>query len=101
MAAEKVKAATVLIEQQCFSSAMELLVSAMLAAAAERAGLDTPVIPQDAGVWLYGDALPKGLLNQEEAALIMRTVSLAQSPSVPEPLLADLSMDVERFVTQE
>ncbi|MBC2712398.1 MAG: SWIM zinc finger family protein [Desulfosarcina sp.] len=100
MATEKVKAATVLIEQQCFSGATELLMSAMLAAAAERAGLETPVMVQDAGVWLYGDALPKGLLNQEEAALMMRAVSLAQSPSVPEPLLAELSMDVESFVTQ-
>ncbi len=63
-------------------------------------GLDTPVTAQDAGVWLYAAILPGGLLNQDEAALIMRAVSLAQSPSVPETLLTDLLMDVELFVNQ-
>ncbi len=101
LAAEKFKAANVLIEQQCFSGAMELMVSALLAAAAGRAGLETPITVQDAGVWLYGEALPQGLLNQDEAALIMRAVSLAQSSSVPESLLAELRMDVESFVLQE
>lgn len=101
LAAEKVKAARVLLEQRCFSGAMELMVSALLAAAADRAGLATPVTLQDAGVWLYGEALPGGLITQEEAALIMRAVSLTQSPSVPEPLLAELCMDVEGVVMQE
>ena len=98
MAAEKLKAATVLMEQHIFSGAVELLVSALLSAASGRAGLDTAVTAQDAGVWIYGEALAKGLLSQEEAAVIMRAVSLSQSPSVPEPLLADLRMDVEAFV---
>ncbi|MCF6186480.1 MAG: DEAD/DEAH box helicase [Desulfobulbaceae bacterium] len=101
LAAEKVKAANVLIEQQCFSGALELMVSALLAAAAGRAGIEAPITVQDAGVWLYGEALPKGLLNQDEAALIMRAVSLAQSSSVPEPLLMELRTDVESFVMQE
>ena len=101
LAAEKVRAATVLLEQQCFSGAMELMVSALLAAVAGRAGLEIPITVQDAGVWLYGEALPQGLLNQEEAALIMRAVSLAQSSSVPESLLTELRMDVESFVMQD
>ncbi len=101
LAAEKIKAAKVLLEQQCFSGAMELMVSALLSAAAGRAGLETPITVQDAGVWIYGDALTRGLITQDEAALIMRAVSLAQSPSVPEPLLMELSMDVENFVVQE
>jgi len=101
LAAEKVKAAKMLLEQRCFNGATELMVSALLAAAADRVGLETPVTPRDAGVWLYGEALPKNLMTGEEAALIMRAVSLAQSPSVPEPLLAELSMDVEDFVMEE
>jgi len=100
LAAEKVKAATVLIEQDCPSAAMELLVSALLAAAAGRAELATPVTSQDAGVWIYSDALPKGLLTQDDAALIMRAISLSQSPSVPETLLAELSLDVGSFVNR-
>ena len=100
LAAEKVKAANVLIEQQCFAAAMELFVSALLSAAADRAGIETPVTVQNAGVWLYGEALPKGFLNQDEATLIMRAVSLAQSSAVPESLLTELRMDVEGFVAQ-
>lgn len=54
LAAEKLKAATILLEQQISSGATELLASAILAAAAHQAGLDTAVPAQDAGVWLYG-----------------------------------------------
>lgn len=38
------------------------------------------------------------MLTEEEAALIMRAVSLAQAPSVPDALLAELRGDVEDFV---
>ena len=101
LAAEKLKAAKVLLEQHCSSGALELMVSALLAAASDRAELDIPIVPQEAGVWLYGEALPRELITQEEAALLMRAVSLAQSPSVPESLLIDLAIDVEGFVLQE
>jgi len=77
---------------------VELLLSALLAAAAGRAGLDEPVAAREAGVWIYGEALPKGLLNQEEAGLIMRGITLAQSQSVPEPLISGLLGDVEIFI---
>ncbi len=100
LAAERLKAAIVLIEQDCPSAAMELLVSALLAAAAGRAELAAPVTSQDAGVWIYSEALPKGLLTQDEAALIMRAISLSQSPSVPETLLTELSLDVGVFVNR-
>ncbi|MBI4793680.1 MAG: DEAD/DEAH box helicase [Deltaproteobacteria bacterium] len=98
LAVEKLRAARVLMEQQCQSSAVELLLSALLAAAAGRAGLDEPVAAREAGVWIYGEALPKGLLNQEEAGLIMRGITLAQSQSVPEPLISGLLGDVEIFI---
>jgi len=100
LAVERLKAATVLIEQDCSSAAMELLVSALLAAAAGRAELETSVTSQDAGVWIYSEALPKGLLTQDEAGLIMRAISLSQSSSVPETLLTELSLDVGSFVNQ-
>jgi len=77
------------------------MVSALLAAAASRAELETPVTLQDVGVCLDGKALPKGLITRKEAVLIMRAVSLAQSPSVPEPLPAESGMDAEGFVMQK
>jgi superfamily II DNA or RNA helicase len=100
LAMEKLRAARVLLEQQCQGSAVELLLSALLAAAAGRAGLDEPVAAREAGVWLYGEALPQGLLTQDEAGLIMRGITLAQAPSVPEPLISGLLGDAEIFVGQ-
>ena len=99
LAAEKLKAAQVLVEQQCPDSAVELLLSALLAAASDRAGLDHSITSRDAGVWIYGEALPKGILNQDETALVMRGITLAQSQSVPENLITQLIDDVESFVT--
>ncbi len=98
LAMEKFKAAAVLIAQDCTGVALELLVSAILAAASDRARLKTAVAPQDAGVWLYSEALPTGLLTQNDAALVMRTLTLAQSPSVPEEIVNDLCLDVELFI---
>lgn len=99
LAAEKLQAARLLLEQQLADSALELLLSALLAAAAERAGLDTPVNPQEAGVWVYGEAVPGGILNPQEVGLIMRGISLAQCPSVPDNLITELADDVEGFVS--
>jgi hypothetical protein len=98
LAAEKLQGARVLMEQHCHNSAVELILSSLLAAAADRAGLEQPVTAREAGVWIYGEALPKGILNQEEVGLIMRGITLAQSQSVPESLITGLLDDVELFV---
>ncbi|VAW40719.1 hypothetical protein MNBD_DELTA03-1278, partial [hydrothermal vent metagenome] len=101
LAREKFKAAQVLAGQKLTSGAVEVLQSSLLAAAAHRAGLDNPVPIGEAAVWLYGEALPRGVLNQQEAALISRGVALSQCRSVPEPLLSDLLRDTELFVNDE
>ncbi len=98
MAQEKLKAAEVLIEQQCTAGAVELLCSSLLAAAANWTGLEYPPSPREAGVWLYGEALPKGLLSQEQGAAIMRAVSLASAPTVPEALIREILEDARDFV---
>ncbi len=98
LAAEKLQAARVLMEQNCQNSAVELLLSSLLAAAADRAGLDQPIAAPEAGVWIYGEALPKGLLSQEEVGLLMRGITLAQSQSVPESLISGLLDDAQLFV---
>ena len=98
LAREKFKAARILIDQQCPDAAVELLCSALLAVASGRADLDNPVLARDAGVWIYGEALPKGILNQNEAALIMRGITLAQSPAVPQDLISQLADDSEPFI---
>ncbi len=98
VAEEKFRAAAILVEQQCMEGAVELLLSSLLAAAGARADLDTPPSPETAGVWLYEKAVPSGIVDQDEAALIMRAMALAQAPSVPEGLLRELVDDVDVFV---
>ncbi|MGA7982618.1 MAG: DEAD/DEAH box helicase [Chromatiaceae bacterium] len=98
-AREKLQGAEVLIQQACPAPAMELLLSALLAAAAVRAGQEIPPAPQQAGVWLYGEALPKGALTPEQAGLVMRAMALAQGgDTVPESMLRELTADTSAFV---
>ncbi|MEW6220518.1 MAG: C-terminal helicase domain-containing protein, partial [Thermodesulfobacteriota bacterium] len=97
-AQEKLAAARLLLAQNLATSALDLLAAALLAAAAGRAGREKPLTPQDAGVWLYGEAMPKGILGQEEVGLVLRGISLAQCPAVPENLVQELAQDVACFV---
>ena len=101
LALEKLKGATVLIDQSCSGVTLDLLVSSLLAMASDQAKLKTAVTPQDAGVWIYSEALPKGFLTQDDAALIMRALALSQSPSVPEDMVNGLCLDVELFITSQ
>ncbi len=96
---ENLQAARLLIQQACPGPALDLLLAALLAAAALRAGRNEPPTPQQAGIWLYGEALPGGLLDQSDAALLMRALALAQgADAVPEPLLSALAEDGADFI---
>jgi hypothetical protein len=98
MAQEKFNGAKLLISQGLHTSALELLLSSQLATASHRAGLDTPKSVPQAGVWIYGEAIPKNILNQEEASLIMQTIGLSQAPEVPVALVEQLFKDTAGFV---
>ncbi|MGK2905878.1 MAG: SNF2-related protein [Desulfuromonadales bacterium] len=100
-AREKLKAARVLIEQQLPVGAIELLVAALLSTAADRAGRDMPLTRENVGVWAFTEALPQGILSQQEITLLMRAITLSQGAQVPEPLLLELALDAEGFVTGE
>jgi hypothetical protein len=77
----------------------ELLLGALLSAAALLTGRDEAPAPREAGIWLYGDAIPKGVIDQADAALMMRAIALAQAgDSVPPALLQDLAADTETLV---
>jgi superfamily II DNA or RNA helicase len=98
-AREKLRGAEILIQQSCPGPALDLLLAALLCAAALRAGQDAAPTPQHAGVWLYAEALPLGLLTQDQAGLLMRALALAQAgESVPEPLVRTLAADTAEFV---
>lgn len=98
-AREKLRGADLLIQQTCPGPAMDLLLGALLCGAAVRADQETAPTSQQAGVWLYSEALPKGVLTQNDAALLMRALALAQgAESVPEQLLRDLAADVAQWL---
>ena len=99
-AREGIEAARLLIQQHCPGPALELMLSALLAAAAQRAGRSDPPSPSQAGIWLYGEVLPAGLLQQQDAALLMRAIALVQgADTVPEAMLTALADDVSLFIT--
>ena len=53
---------------------------------------------EQAGVWLFSEALPQGWLDEGQAALIMRGLSLAQASELPDALMASLLEDSRGFV---
>jgi superfamily II DNA or RNA helicase len=98
LAREKLQAAEVLLEQGMTNVPLELLLTAVLNTAAARGGLERAPKAMDAGVWVYAEAVPNGWLGQEEAALVMRAVALAQALELPMSLLEQLLEDVRGFV---
>jgi len=92
-AEERLQAAQLLLEQGSQGPAVELLLSAMLAAAAELTGETRAPSPQEAAIWLHGEILPKGLLNDEQATALMRALAFSQSPELPETLVQTLLED--------
>ena len=98
-AREAIDAARLLIQQRCPGPALDLMLSALLAAAAQRVGRIDPPSASQAGIWLYGEVLPAGLLEQQDVALLMRAIALAQgADAVPETLLTALADDAAAFI---
>ena len=93
------EAAGLLIQQGCPGPALELLLGALLAAAALKSGRDEPPGVREAGVWIYGEALPSQSLDADDALLLMRAIALHQAGNdVPEPLLQELARDAAGFI---
>ena len=97
-AREKLTAARLLVDQQLFDSALELVFAALLSGAADKAGLAAPLNRAEVVVWAYGEALPRGLLDQEQVGLLMRALSFAQGGAAPAALVGELLEDAARFV---
>lgn len=100
MAAQKLRSAEVLLEQQCSSGVMDLLALALLLKVAALNGQSQAPALATAAVWLYSEILPQQLLTPEQAALVLRVVSLSQSPDLPEALIAQALTDVCELFAQ-
>jgi len=94
----KLKSAEILIEQQCYADAMGLLGAAMLNHIAGNAGLTQAPIADQAAVWLYGEAITQGIVNNEQITAILRAMSLAQADNIPETLLFEVLEDARSLV---
>ncbi|MBU0499632.1 MAG: SWIM zinc finger family protein [Gammaproteobacteria bacterium] len=101
LARERLAAAELLIEQQCQTPGLELLVSSLLAGAASRAGLLKPPATEEAPAWLFIEAVPSGRLNHEQAGLIMRAIAHAQAGEVPEREWPRLLDEARSFILSD
>lgn len=97
-APEKFRAAELLLEQGMTNVPLELLLETVLNTAAARGNLERAPKAAQAGVWVYAEAAPNGWLSHEEAALVMRSIALAQALELPTSLLEQLLEDVRGFV---
>jgi hypothetical protein len=95
---EKLAAAQLLFEQGMSESALEMVFAALLAWAADKAGMEAPIERSELGVWVYGEALPQGLLNQEQVGLLMRALGFVQGGVAPENLVRALIDDASAFI---
>jgi superfamily II DNA or RNA helicase len=97
-AREKLTAARLLFDQQLFDSALDMVFAALLSAAAEKSGRDAPLDKTEVGVWAYAEALPRGILNQDQVGLLMRALSFVQGGAAPASLVHTLLDDAANFV---
>ena len=98
IAKEKLETAEVLLEQEIYSIAANLLITSLLASVAGKAGQDKAPTPEEAGIWVYSEALGKGWLDQEQANMIMRHLAVTQAADIPRELLERLLDDVRAYV---
>lgn len=87
VAQDKLHSAEILIEQQCFSGVMEILASTMLTTAAIASGQRQIPSPENATVWLFGEALPKQWLTAEQVNTVVKVIALSQNIEVPETMV--------------
>ena len=99
-AQRRLEAARALLTAGQSGVAAELLRDALLAAAAHRAGRAEPLDHQQAGIWLYGEALPSGALDQSDAATLMGAIALAQGgDAIPPALVVTLAASTEEYIS--
>jgi superfamily II DNA or RNA helicase len=97
-AEEKLTAARLLLEQDLLDSALEMIFASLLSGAADKAGLDGPLNRAEVGVWAYAEALPRGILDQEQVGLLMRALGFVQAGTAPADLIRALLDDAAGFV---
>ena len=93
-ARQKLNSAEVLLQQECTAGVMDLLASALLLKVAGLNGQLQPPALDSAAVWLYSEILPAQVLTHDQAGIMVRIISLSQSPEVPDALVEQSLGDV-------
>lgn len=99
LAAEKLRSAGILLEQQSQAGVMDLLASALLLKLAALQGLSQAPALTEAAVWLYAEMVPQGKLSPEQAALVVQVISLSLGSGLPEALIRQTASDVKQLFT--
>ena len=99
LAQEKLAAAEILVEQKHPSGAIELLASAMLSAAAAKAGRSQSPTEEQASVWIYSEAAPRGYITTEQASVLTRAFALSKAQEVPENLVFTVLEDARMLIS--
>ncbi len=90
LARKRLAAAEVVHREGTASTALELVAGALLAHVADIGGVAEAPSPQNAALWLYGDAVPKGWASPALAGDILKARGLALAPAVPDALVVEL-----------
>ena len=90
--------AELLINQGQLAGVADLLAAAMIAGVVDRAGWAQLPNADEVSRWVYADALPNKRLLAEQGAGLVRAISLAKIPSVPEALVFDILADARLII---
>ena len=93
-AQEKLKSAEVLLQQQCTAGVMDLLASALVLQVAGLNHQNQAPAADTAAVWLYNEIIPRQIISEQQAATLLRIISLSQCSEVPETLIEQSLNDV-------
>lgn len=98
LARDKLNSAELLIDQGQLAGVADLLAAAMIAEVADRAGWAQLPNADEVSLWVYADALPNKLLLAEQATALVRAISLAKIPSIPEALVYEILADARTII---
>lgn len=98
LAKDKLSSAELLIKQGQFAGVADLLAAAMIAGVADRAGWAQLPNADEVSLWVYADALPNKRLLAEQCTGLVRAISLARTPSIPEALVFEILADARMII---
>ncbi|MBU2643250.1 DEAD/DEAH box helicase [bacterium] len=97
-AKEKLKAAEALLENDCSSVCLELIALAMVTAVTALTDETKPPTLDDAAVWIYSELLPRGIIDNNQANVMMQAISMKNASNLTKELVVKALDDASRLV---